>query len=129
MKVRDSESTGKESRKYAGELTDIQRQLTMDDQMNIHLENEMNRIKRRNIRTENECTRFERLCQEADNMVDHFKNRSIRYETKNRNLHMLLRQGNRSLNIRDCSGTDGNHQEYRLWRQDQSNDIRRNEKK
>ena len=54
-------------------------------------------------------------------MVQQFRTRVICYEEDNRNLRLQLMQGKKSMNVRKCSASDGNQQEYRLWRANESN--------
>ena len=115
-------SMARDSTDHIGKLEKLRNDLSTADRANSHQQKQIYDLRRSHISIKNRCIKLEKSSHSAENIVEQFKIRVIRYEEENRNLRLSIMQGNKSINVRNSSATNRNQHQYRLWRQNESSD-------
>ena len=121
-KLLSNGNMARESTDDIRELENLRNDLSTADRANSHLQNLICELRRKNISIKNRCIELENSSHRTENIVQQFQRRLIIYEEENRNLGLQLRQGKKSINVRNYSANNRNQHQYRLWRQNESSD-------
>ena len=88
--------------------------------MSHHQGNENFNLCRQLQAARSELSNLRSFSSNLEERLQHFQNRIVVFEEENRNMRIKINQGSRTLNVRHCSGENGNKSEYRIWQKDNS---------